>query len=93
MNVLGCTSLAWWLVDILEACGRSGSRYRSGPRVPPDVLVYTLAPDSDAELRGKDGIHAKGDLLYMEDSERIFLSVVVTVGVRGPQGWRCSWLQ
>lgn len=29
------------------------------PAFPPDVLVYTLAPDSDAELRGKDGIHVE----------------------------------
>lgn len=29
------------------------------PAFPPDVLVYTLAPDSDAELRGKDGIRVE----------------------------------
>lgn len=60
---------------------------------PSDVLVYTSAPDSDAELRGKDGIHVERRYaVYGEDSERN-LCVVVTVGVRGPQGWRCSWLQ
>lgn len=32
------------------------SVYWIGPHFTPNVLVYTLAPDSDAELSGRDGI-------------------------------------
>lgn len=58
------------------------------PAFPPDVLFYTLAPDSDAEQSraAKMASMLKGDLLYMETSERKSLCVVVTVGVRGPPG-------
>lgn len=61
----------------------------------PDVLVYTQAPDCDAELKGKDGIDVdiRFFLVYTEDFESISLSVVVAVGVMGPQGLRCSWSQ
>lgn len=30
-------------------------------------------------------------LSYLEDSVRISLHVAISVGVKGPQGWRCSW--
>lgn len=57
-------------VDVLGACGCSVSRCWSGPRF---VLVYTLSPDSDAELRGKDGIRVERRfVVYGELGERIF---------------------
>lgn len=83
-------------VDILKACGYSGSRRWSGPRFSPGrpCLHASAGQTVTQNWEAKMASMLKGDLLYMEDSDRISLScLVVTVGVRGPQGWRCSWLQ
>lgn len=58
--------------------------------LPLGVLAYASDPDSDAETSSGDDIH--GEFGFGGLGDDLFLSVVVSVGVRGPQGWRCSWL-
>lgn len=89
---LKCTSLSWW-------CWYPGSLW---PQWLPVLVRTPLSPGCPC-LRASARQWRRAErqrwhpcwkqICCMEDSERISLSLVVTVGARGPQGWRCSWLQ
>lgn len=63
------------------------------PSLPPDVLVYTLAPDSDAELRGKDGIHVERRFAVHGRYLSVLLSLSVSGVPRGGGAAGCSDLR
>lgn len=54
-DALHCLGSVWHAGNLCH----TGSWCWSWPCFPPDVLVYTLAWDSDAQLRGKDSIHVE----------------------------------
>lgn len=58
-----CAQMFFTVLVVLMSWGLVAAvPHGAGPKpvFSPDVLVYTLAPDSDAEPRGKDGIHVEG---------------------------------
>lgn len=54
-DALHCLGGVWHAGNLCH----TGSLCWSWPCFPPDVLVYMLAWDSDAQLRGKDSIHVE----------------------------------